>query len=137
MLGENDRVITVELARAVLDAGVLWEPAAGDRFVIDAELLTGEVFWISDLTVEVQTYRDQSLLGFNGTTEWALDSVTLDQALWLPREDQLRGLLGDRLEAVRRTEGGWEVTYAVKPGYVRSVTDPDLECAYAQALLTL
>ena len=100
-------MITVELARALLrDAGVLWEPAAGDRFVIDAELLTGEVFWISDLTVEVQTYRDQSLLGFNGTTEWALDSVTLDQALWLPREDQLRELLGDRLEAVRRTEQG-------------------------------
>ena len=63
--------------------------------------------------------------------------MTLDQALWLPREDQLRELLGDRLEVVRRTEGGWEVTYAVKPGYVRAVTDPDLECAYAQALLTL
>ena len=137
VLGENDRVITVELARAVLDAGVLWEPAAGDRFVIDAELLTGEVFWISDLTVEVQTYRDQSLLGFNGTTEWALDSVTLDQALWLPREDQLRELLGDRLEAVRRLEQGWEVTYAVKQGYVRTVTDADLECAYARALVTL
>ena len=118
-------MITVELARALLrDAGVLWEPAAGDRFVIDAELLTGQVFWISDLTVEVQTYRDQSLLGFNGTTEWALDSVTLDQALWLPREDQLRELLGDRLEAVRRTEGGWEVTYAVQPGYVRASPTP-------------
>lgn len=136
-LGENVAMITVELARAVLAAGVLWEPRAGDRFVVDAELLTEEVFWISDLTVEVQTYRDQSLLGFNGTTEWALDSVTLDQALWLPREDQLRELLGNRLEAVRRTEGGWEVTYAVRPGYVQSVTDPDLECAYARALLTL
>ena len=59
---------------------MLWEPRAGDRFVIDTELLAGDVFWISDLTVEVHTYRDQSLLGFNGTTEWALDSVTLDQA---------------------------------------------------------
>ena len=130
-------MITVELARAILDAGVLWQPAAGDRFVIDAELLTSEVFWISDLTVEVHTYRGQSLLGFNGTTEWALDSVTLDQALWLPREDQLRELLGDRLDGVRRTEEGWEVSYAVAPGYVRTVTDADLECAYAKALLTL
>ena len=94
-------MISADLARSLVAAGVLWEPAAGDRFVIDAELLTGEVFWISDLTVEVQTYRDQSLLGFNGTTEWALDSVTLDQALWLPREDQLRELLGNRLEAFR------------------------------------
>ncbi len=82
-------------------------------------------------------YRDQSLLGFNGTTEWALDSVTLDQALWLPREDQLRELLGDRLEVVRRLEDAWELTYAVAPGYVRTVTDADLECAYAKAILTL
>ena len=134
---QNVAMITVDLARALIGAGVLWEPAAGDRFVIDAELLTGEVFWISDLTVEVQTYRDQSLLGFNGTTEWALDSVTLDQALWLPREDQLRELLGDRLEVVRRLEGEWELTYAVAPGYVRTVTDVDLECAYAKAILTL
>ena len=130
-------MITVELARALVAAGVLWEPHAGDRFVVDAELLTGEVFWISDLTVEVQTYRDQSLLGFNGTTEWALDSVTLDQALWLPREDQLRELLGDRLEAVHRLPVGWEVTYAVSQGYVRTVTDADLECAYARAVLSL
>ena len=129
-------MITVELARALSDAGVLWEPRAGDRFVVDAELLTGEVFWISDLTVEVHTYRGQSLLGFNGTTEWALDSVNLDQALWLPREDQLRELVGDRLEVVRRVEDGWEVTYAVAPGYVRAITDPDLECAYARAVLT-
>ena len=137
-LGNNVGMITVELARALLrESGVLWEPSAGDRFVIDAELLTGEVFWISDLTVEVQTFRDQSLLGFNGTTEWALDSVTLDQALWLPREDQLRELLGDRLESVHRTEVGWEVTYALKPGYVHAVTDADLECAYAKALLSL
>ena len=130
-------MITVELARRLVVHGVLWEPAAGDRFVIDAELLTGDVFWISDLTVEVQTYRDQSLLGFNGTTEWALDSVTLDQALWLPREDQLRELLGDRLEVVHRLPIGWEVTYAVSPGYVRSITDADLECAYALAVLSL
>ena len=120
-------MITVELARSLVD----------DEAVAGAELLTGEVFWISDLTVEVQTFRDQSLLGFNGTTEWALDSVTLDQALWLPREDQLRELLGDRLEAVRRLEVGWEVTYAVASGYVRTVTDADLECAYARAVLTL
>ena len=130
-------MITVELARALLDAGVLWEPRAGDRFVIDAEQLTGEVFWISDLTVEVQTYRDQSLLGVQRHDRVGLDSVTLDQALWLPREDQLRELLGDRLEAVRRLGLGWEVTYAVAPGYVRTVTDADLECAYARAVLTL
>jgi hypothetical protein len=129
-------VITVELARALLDAGVLWEPRAGDRFVIDADLLTAEVFWISDLTVEVHTYRGQPLLGFNGTTEWALDSVTLDQALWLPREDQLRELLGDRLVAVQRTQAGWRVVWR-DDGSLCDVDDSDLECAYARAILSL
>jgi len=130
-------MITVELSRSLNQGGVLWEPAPGDRFTIDQPNVVGEVFWISHLTIDVHTFKGQPLLGFNGTTEWALDSVTLDTALWLPREDQLRELLGDRLEVVRRTEGGWEVTYAVRPGYVLAVTDPDLECAYAQALLTL
>jgi hypothetical protein len=133
-------MITVELARALLrDAGVLWAPAAGDRFVIDAELLTGEVFWISDLTVEVQTYRDQSLLGFNGTTEWALDSVTLDQALWLPREDQLRTVLGEAFIGLEHLPGetpGYAVSLLV--GDVeRRFVDVDVEAAYARAALAL
>jgi hypothetical protein len=130
-------MITVQLARDLLAAGVLWQPAAGDRFVIDAELLTEEIFWISHLTVEVHHYGGQSVLGFNGTTEWALDSVTLDQAIWLPREDQLRELIGNRLTEVRRTDEGWEVGFETEPGERRSVRDPDLECAYARAVLTL
>lgn len=130
-------MISVELARDLLAAGVLWQPAAGDRFVIDAELLTGEVFWISDLTVEVHHYKGQSVLGFNGTTEWALDSVTLDQAIWLPREDQLRELLGNRLDGVDRLDEGWRVRFSTGPEEQREVTDADLECAYARAVLSL
>ncbi|MEO7268646.1 MAG: hypothetical protein ABIW49_05525 [Knoellia sp.] len=131
-------MISLDLARQLAhDAGVLWEPSPGDRFVIDAELLTGEVFWISNLTIEPQHFADQTVLGFNGTTEWALDSVGLDKVLWLPREDQLRTLLGDRLESLRRTTAGWEVTYTGRAGSRHTLTDPDVECAYARALLTL
>lgn len=131
-------MITLELARRLAhDAGVLWEPAPGDRFVIDAELLTSEVFWVSNLTIEPQHFADQTVLGFNGTTEWALDSVSLDQALWLPREDQLRTLLGDRLESLRRTGDGWEVAYAASDDTRHTLTDSDVESAYARALLTL
>lgn len=131
-------MISLDLARRLAhDAGVLWEPAPGDRFVIDAQLLTAQVFYISDLTVEPQHFADQTLLGFNGTTEWALDSVTLDQALWLPREDQLRTLVGDRFQSLSRTEAGWEVTYAASDGSRHTVTDADVENAYARALLSL
>ena len=133
-LRHDGGVITVELARSLTAHGVMWQPLAGDRFVIDAELLTGEVFWVSDLTVELHHFGDTSVLGFNGTTEWALDSVRLDQALWLPREDQLRELLGDRLVDVRRLEDGWAVG-TLCDGERRETRDADLECAYAQALL--
>ena len=34
------------------------------------------------------------MLGFNGTTEWALDSLKTEQVLWLPREGQLRAEIG-------------------------------------------
>lgn len=129
-------MLTVQLARDLAAAGVLWQPQAGDRFIIDAELLTGDVFWISDLTVEVYHYEEQSLLGFNGTTEWALDAVTLDQALWLPREDQLRTLLGDRLLWIAPAEDGWELRYTLGDA-PRTLTDADLECAYARAILSL
>jgi hypothetical protein len=129
-------VLTIQLARDLAAAGVLWQPRAGDRFIIDAELLTDEVFWIADLTVEVHHFEGQSLLGFNGTTEWALDAVTLDQALWLPREDQLRELLGDRLLWVNPAGNRWEVRYTVGDA-PRTVSDSDLECAYARAILSL
>ena len=43
---------------------------------------------------KVVTVKTGDVIGFNGTTEWALDSIELDHVLWLPREDQLRELMG-------------------------------------------
>lgn len=122
-------MLAIELARRIRDAGVLWQPAPGDRFTIDLESVAGEVFWISHLTIDVHVIQGQPVLGFNGTTEWALDSVSLDSALWLPREDQLRELLGDRLLALEAGDG-WVVRTV--DGRFR---DPDPEVAYARALL--
>ena len=129
-------MITVELARQVAEAGVLWEPSPGDRFTIDQPNVVGEVFWISHLTIDVHTYHGQPLLGFNGTTEWALDSVTLDTALWLPREDQLRDLLGDRFSGLRREDDDWVVDVVDPEVGHAAFRDPDVECAYALALLS-
>ena len=128
-------MITVELARRLGTAGVLWEPAPGDRFTIDQPNVVGEVFWISHLTIDVHTFQGQPLIGFNGTTEWALDSVTLDTALWLPREDQLRILIGDRFDGLRRDGEAWVVEVHDDRGRGK-FRDPDAECAYAQALLS-
>lgn len=129
-------MITVELARRLATAGVLWEPAPGDRFTIDQPHVVGEVFWISHLTIDVHVFHGQPLIGFNGTTEWALDSVTLDTALWLPREDQLRVLVGDRFEGLSRDGEDWVVRVDSDRGR-EEFRDPDAECAYAEALLSL
>lgn len=129
-------MISVDLSRSLSRGGVLWEPLPGDRFTIDQPNIVGEVFWISHLTIDVHTFKGQPLLGFNGTTEWALDSVTLDTALWMPREDQLRALLGDRFVSLSREGDQWVVTVETQERQ-ETYSDPDPESAYALALLSL
>ncbi|ADU48963.1 hypothetical protein [Intrasporangium calvum] len=129
-------MISLALARRLVAEGVLWEPRPGDRFMIDQPTLVDDVFWISELTIDVHTYHGQPLLGFNGTTEWALDSVTLDKAIWLPREDQLRELLGQRFVALSRPDGRWRVSIVDAGGPCDFEAD-DPEDAYALALLSI
>jgi hypothetical protein len=87
-------MISIELAQRLRDAGVAWHPRTGDAFTILQPEMTGEVFTISDMMIEAHEFSTGTVLGFNGTTEWALDSVAQDDALWLPHEAQLRELLG-------------------------------------------
>jgi hypothetical protein len=91
-----------DLARRLRDAGLRWRPRAGDRFVIETAGFDGDVFTLSDMTIEAHEYPTGTVLGFNGTTEWALDSVAADDGLWLPREDQLRELLGPVFRGLTR-----------------------------------
>jgi hypothetical protein len=109
----------------------VWWPQRGDRFVVRDRDMDEEVFVVSDLTVDVQEVPVRAGLGFNGTTEWALDSLKTDQVLWLPREDQLREALGDRPGPARAHRDGWSVVLADGRRFV----DPDVESAYATALL--
>ena len=125
-------MLRLDLARELTVHCLVWWPQRGDRFVVRDREMDDEVFVVSDLTVDVQEVPSGLVLGFNGTTEWALDSVKTDQVQWLPREDQLREALGDRLARLERTaDGCWSVVLADG----RSVADPDVESAYAKALL--
>jgi len=129
-------MISQHLAAALRDAGLRWDPAAGDRFVIPKPELEGEVFTLSEMTIEARHYPTGTILGFNGTTEWALDSVAQDEALWMPREDQLRTLLGGTFVALHRVPEGFTVT-TDGPGGRREFTEAAAPDAYAQALLAL
>src|SRR3954462_9750552 len=102
-------MIGVQLAQQLKEAGLDWKPALGDRFAIPDRDLDDEVFVLSHMTIEVYTMPEGRVIGFNGTTEWALDDVEIDQALWLPREDQLRDLLGGTFRSLRRSASGFVV----------------------------
>jgi hypothetical protein len=129
-------VLTVDLAQRLLSAGLLWSPQQGDRFVLPGRGMDDQVFWLSDMTVEVHELPRGRVVGFNGTTEWALDSVRLEEALWLPREDQLRSALGDRLCRLESDAGRHAVVIEQGGRPERHEAD-DVECAYALALLSL
>jgi hypothetical protein len=129
-------VLSLELALALRSAGVTWQPATGDAFVIPDRDLDDQVFVLSDMVVQrVQPPQGPPILAFNGTTEWALDSLEAHEAVWLPREDQLRALLGSSFVSLERAAGPPE-GYAVTAGTSRSV-DLTAEAAYARALLAL
>jgi hypothetical protein len=129
-------VIGVQMAQQLREAGLVWKPAAGDRFAIPDRDLDEDVFVLSNMVIEVHTLPEGKVIGFNGTTEWAMDDVELEEALWLPREDQLRELLGGTLRALRRADEGWNVDVTLL-GEDRTFTAPTPEEAYASALLHL
>jgi len=129
-------VIGVQLARQLREAGLGWKPGPGDRFAIPDRDLDDEVFVLSNMTIEVYTMPEGRVIGFNGTTEWALDDVELDETVWLPREDQLRELLGGTFRALRRSAAGYEVLIELL-GEERAFAAGTPEQAYAAALLHL
>ena len=129
-------MIGVQLAQRLREAGLSWKPALGDRFAIPDRDLDDEVFVLSNMTIQVHTVPEGRVIGFNGTTEWALDDVELEEAIWLPREDQLRELLGGTFRGLRRDPAGYQVTIALL-GEERSFVGANAEHAYASALLHL
>ena len=128
-------MLTLELARRLSDAGLTWKPGSGDRFVVAVSGMEDDVFAISEITVDVHHFTTGDVIGFNGTTEWALDSVEQDKVVWLPREEQLRDLLGEDFVALERLDGGFAVVVRDATGTEQRHVDIDAERAYARALL--
>jgi hypothetical protein len=125
-------VITVQLAQSLRDAGLEWTPASGDRFVVAGRGMDDHVFVLSDMTVEVHRFPTGPVIGFNGTTEWALDSIEQREVIWLPREEQLRALLGNHFHTLEAVPGGFRVDLTDS-----THTAEDAEQAYAKAVIHL
>jgi len=124
-------VLTVETARRLRDVGLTWSPASGDRFVVADRGMDEEIFVISEMVIDHHLAPTGWLLRFNGTTEWALDNLQVEQALWLPREDQLRAALGEQFVSLTREPHGWLVSLADGTSFEHE----DTEEAYAAAVL--
>ncbi len=97
----------MRLATRLKHAGLAWHPEPGDRFAIPQPDLLGQVFTLSDMTIEVHQRQGGAILGFNGTTEWALDSVQAADVVWLPAEHQLRELIGPAFRGLQVVGGGF------------------------------
>ncbi|WP_308797492.1 pilus assembly protein CpaE [Agromyces silvae] len=135
-------MISRELAVTLKRVGLVWRPASGDRFQLDLSdqvepEFEAQVFTVSEMTIEShRTPSGATILGFNGTTEWALDSVSLGDAVWLPREDQLRELLRGSFRLLRRLDDAFEVEIELD-GERRRFEHPEPAEAYGLALLEL
>ena len=124
-------MIDLTLALHLRDAGLNWRPSPGDRFVVTNTELVDDVFHLADMVIEARELESGTIFAFNGTTEWALDSVAQERTVWLPTEAQLRTELGARFAALTRADDGFVVTLDDGTEF----GDRDPENAYAQALL--
>jgi hypothetical protein len=129
-------VLSVPLALELRDAGLRWKPAPGDRFAIPDRDLDDEVFVLSNMVIAVHELPEGPVIGFNGTTEWAMDDVEQSEAIWLPREDQLRDLLSGTFHMLERAGTGYRVELAVGDRRL-TFEAATAEEAYGAALLEL
>jgi hypothetical protein len=132
-------VISSELAQQLKAAGLEWQPAERDFFMMPEHNLEDQIFVVSALPALVQNFHSEMSITFHGSIEWALDYVVLSEATWMPNETQLRTLLAgaigddaplrlDRLQARYRVQFGFEAD-------MLEFEAIDAENAYAQALL--
>ncbi|MFN8076915.1 MAG: pilus assembly protein CpaE [Kineosporiaceae bacterium] len=126
-------MISLPMAERLRAAGLRWQPRPGDRFVLPGRGMDEESFVLSDMTIEVHQFPTGPVIGFNGVAEWALDSVGAEEALWLPAEHQLRGMLGGLFAALRHVPEGFLVELALPAG-PWSATAAEAADAYALAL---
>lgn len=114
-----------------------WTPQNADRFFIPRPEIGESIFIVSDMVVELVRYQGETNFHFNGTTEWALDSVESDAAVWLPAEHQLRDLLGDGFLSLDRMGERYVVTINGPGGAQHTAAMADPCDAYALALLRI
>ena len=134
-------MLSLSTARRLKAAGLAWTPGLHDFFAIPDRGLDDRVFVISDVSVDIELLRDQSIVTFNGTSEWALDYEVMSEVVWVPTEEQLRQQLEQRLangassalKLIHAPDGYW--CQILSKGKALAFLGADASEAYAEALL--
>lgn len=136
-------MLSLTTAKALREAGLAWNPQNLDFFAIPMPEFEGQIFAINDMTILAEALYGQPAITFHGTVEWALDHLWQGEVIWLPREDQLRELLEERLLGEQQpaltletSRYGYRCTMAWRDD-VRSFEAFEAGEAYATALLHL
>jgi hypothetical protein len=90
-------MLSIATATALRAAGLDWTPRALDCFAIPSPGFEGQVFVINDMTIMAEAIGGRLAITFHGSVEWALDHLWAGEVIWIPREDQLREILEERL----------------------------------------
>jgi hypothetical protein len=92
-------MLPVDTARALREAGLVWEPAEFDFFAIPDRDLDDRAFVINRMPAGMAQIQGHPVFTFDGAAEWALDYIAAGEVLWLPTEAQLRALVAERLDS--------------------------------------
>jgi len=135
-------MIDPSVALQLKQAGLVWQPAKRDNFMIPGGELAGEIYTLNDQTILIHSLNGEYAVTFHGSVEWALDHVLLADVLWLPSETQLREEIQLRLGGdaaaltLRWQTAGYRCTL-VHLDQEHTFENASAEHAYAQALLFL
>ena len=134
-------MLSIRTAQRLREAGLAWTPAALDYFALPMPGFEDQIFVINNMTIMAEPIRGRLAITFHGTVEWALDHVWAGEAIWVPREDQLRELLEERLLGepqpalvLQTTQYGYRCGIQFG-GQSHSFEAFDASGAYAEALL--
>lgn len=130
-------MISLETAVALQQAGLAWKPTLHDFFAVPHVDMDERVFVLTDMVAELTILKGWPAITFNGAVEWSLDYILQIDAVWLPREDQLRSAVAMRTPfQLRVTPTGYACVIPVQ-GVEQSFGATMAEEAYAAVLLFL
>jgi len=106
-------MIRLATAQKLKLAGLHWSPMKDDCFIIPDRGLDEEIFVLNNMTIQYEILKGHPAITFNGATEWSLDYIFQIEAVWLPRESQLRQLL---MQALQQRSDSPQFSLSNKPG---------------------